>query len=174
MPTRFQTNNINAFLSDLERTWNQFNSEVPFAYHFLDEELAQLYESESRTGKMFGVFAMLAILVACIGLMGLSAFIAQQKRKEIGVRKVLGASALGIIQLLSKDFMKLILLALFIATPLAYYLMQRWLESFAYRITMSWSTFVWISLIALVLPIVVIGLQSLRSAQANPVDNLRT
>ena len=142
-------------------------------YQFFDEALNKMYVKERRLGRMFRIFTGLALLISLLGLLGLAYYNVIRRAKEISIRKVLGANAVNIIQLLSNDFVKLILLALIIATPLAYYMMQRWLESFVYRINLSWTTFALIGVIALILPVVVIGIQSLRSAQANPVDNLR-
>ncbi|MEL7120132.1 MAG: FtsX-like permease family protein [Bacteroidota bacterium] len=146
---------------------------IPLEYQFFDEALNKMYVKERRLGRMFRIFTGLALLISLLGLLGLAYYNVIRRAKEISIRKVLGANTVNIIQLLSNDFVKLILLALVIATPLAYYMMQRWLESFVYRINLSWTTFALIGVIALILPVVVIGLQSMRSAQANPVDNLR-
>ena len=173
MPVRFQTGDINGFISTLEDKWKQFNVDIPFAYHFLDEELNLLYENESRTGKMFGLFAILAILVACIGLLGLSAFVAQQRRKEIGVRKVLGASIRQIIMLLTKEFSLLIFVSLIFAIPVIWFGMRFWLESFAYHIQLGVGVFFISGFIALAVAWLTIGYQSIKAAVVNPVESLR-
>lgn len=173
MPVRFQTSDMNSFIAKAENTWKNMNADVPFAYHFLDEELNRLYENESRTGKMFGAFAILAILVACIGLLGLTAFIAQQKSKEIGIRKVLGASVGQIVVLLTREFSLLVLIALLIAVPAIWFGMNWWLDSFAYHIQLGISVFVTAGFIALFVAWLTVSYQSIKAAVVNPIESLR-
>jgi len=133
-----------------------------------------LYQNEQRTGLLFNIFAGIAIFISCLGLFGLAAYTAQVRTKEIGVRKVLGASVSGIIQLLAKDFVKLVVVAIVIATPIAWYLMNAWLQDFAYKINLGWSVFVIAGLIAIAIALFTISFQSIKAAVANPVKSLRT
>jgi len=154
--------------------WNKYNADFPFAYNFLDDDFKHLYESEQRTGLLYNVFAAIAIFISCLGLFGLAAYTAQVRTKEIGVRKVLGASVSGIIQLLAKDFIKLVVVAIFIATPVAWYVMNKWLQDFAYKINIGWTVFVIAGLLAVLIALITIGFQSIKAAIANPVKSLRT
>ena len=154
--------------------WNKYNADFPFAYNFLDDDFKHLYESEQRTSLLYNVFAAIAIFISCLGLFGLAAYTAQVRTKEIGVRKVLGASVSGIIQLLAKDFIKLVVVAIFIATPVAWYVMNKWLQDFAYKINIGWTVFVIAGLLAVLIALITISFQSIKAAIANPVRNLRT
>lgn len=154
--------------------WNRYNAEFSFNYDFLDDQFKILYESEQRTSLLFNIFAGIAIFISCLGLFGLAAYTAQMRTKEIGVRKVLGSSVSGIIELLAKDFVKLVLIAILIATPIAWYLMNAWLKEFAYKINLGWNVFVFAGLIALAIALVTISFQSIKAAIANPVKSLRT
>lgn len=144
-----------------------------FDYHFLDEKFNRQYSNDYLFGKVFGLFAALAILIACLGLSGLSLLTTTQRTKEIGVRKVLGASVTGIVLLLSKDFIKLVLLAIIIASPVAWYIMHLWLQDFAYRVDINWWIFALAGLLSLIVALLVIGFQTIRSALANPVKSIR-
>jgi putative ABC transport system permease protein len=166
--------NIPAALAHIENTWKQFLLETPFDYTFLDESYQQLYESELHQGTLFTIFACIAIFIACLGLFGLSAFAISQRIKEIGIRKVLGADVASIVGLLSKDFLKLVLIAAVIAFPVAWYGMHQWLEDFAYRIGIPWWLFVVAGVVAAVIAFATISLQTVKAARANPVKNLRT
>ncbi len=165
---------ISGGLAQLETTWAKFLPQFPFEYQFLDENFGKLYETEQRQGRVFIGFSFLAILVACLGLFGLTAFVAQQRVKEIGIRKVLGATTPGIVALLSKDFMKLVLVALIIAAPVGWYLMDGWLNDFAYRIEIGWWVFVMAGLVAIAVAFFTISYQGVKAAMANPVDSLRS
>jgi putative ABC transport system permease protein len=145
-----------------------------FDYYFLDEKFNRQYSNDYLFGKVFGLFAGLAILIACLGLSGLSLLTSAQRTKEIGIRKVLGASVTSVILLLSKDFIKLVLLAIIIASPIAWYIMRIWLQDFAYRVDISWWIFALAGLLALSIALLVIGFQTVRSAVANPTKSLRT
>jgi putative ABC transport system permease protein len=145
-----------------------------FKYEFLDEVYDDLYKAESRVGQLTGVFTGLALFISCLGLFGLAAFAAVQRTKEIGVRKVLGASIASVVGLLSKDFIKLVLLALLLAAPLAYYLMQQWLADFAYHIDIHWSVFALAGLVAVSIAFLTVSFQSIKAALANPVKSLRS
>ncbi|GAB5552360.1 MAG: ABC transporter permease [Saprospiraceae bacterium] len=167
--------NIESTINYLQSTMKSIVPTLPFEYQFLDEALVQMYIKERRLGRMFSLFTGLAVLISILGLLGLASYNVVRRSKEISIRKVLGASAISIVRMLFKDYFKLIVLALCIATPLSYYLMQRWLESFAYRITLAWQWQIYlvIGLAALILPLIIIGLQSIRSVLANPADNLK-
>lgn len=154
--------------------WNKYNAAFPFNYRFLDDKYKSLYESEQRTGLLFNIFAGIAIFISCLGLLGLAAYTAQVRTKEIGVRKVLGASVAGIIQLLASDFIKLVFIAIVIATPVAWYVMNKWLQDFAYKINISWVVFLIAGLAAIIIAVLTISFQSIKAAIANPVKSLRT
>ena len=163
-----------AALSDLQNVFDKVLPEVPLHYDFLDQEYAANYRSEILTGKLTYYFAFVSILISCLGLFGLASFMAKQRTKEIGIRKVLGASVESIAALISKDFLKLVLLSIVIASPIAYYFMDGWLQDFAYKISISWWVFVFTALLSVVIALTTIGLQAIRAAMANPVKSLRT
>lgn len=171
---KMETGNVHQTIASIQTSWNKFFPGDPFDYFFLDENFNQQYASNELFGKVFGLFAFLAILIACFGLMGLTAYSVAQRTKEIGVRKVLGASVQNILSMVSKDFLKLILVAIVIAVPLAFLVMQRWLQDFAYRVNIQWWVFVCAGIIALVIAIITISLQAMKAAIANPVKSLRT
>lgn len=160
-------------LQHLENTWKQFVPDLPFEYTFLDDHFAKLYKTDTQVSRVVSVSSFLAILIACMGLFGLALFVVQTRTKEIGIRKVLGASVAGITGLLAKDFLKLVVIAILIASPLAYYGMQRWLADFAYRIDMHWWIFAAAGLVALAVAFLTVSFQSIKAALANPVDSLR-
>ncbi|HQW92203.1 MAG TPA: ABC transporter permease [Ferruginibacter sp.] len=165
---------MGSLLKTLETTWHSLNPQEPFEYSFLDDDFQKNYEAETRLSSIVSYFTLIAILICCLGLFGLATFSAEQRIKEIGVRKVLGASVAGIVALLSKDFLKLVVIAIVIATPLAWYVMHKWLQDFAYRIHISWWIFLLAGIIAAVIAFVTISLQAIRAANANPVKSLRT
>ena len=157
----------------MQSTWKQFSPDFPFDYHFLDQSFDQLYRSEKRLNEIFGTFSMLAILIACLGLFGLAAYATQERTKEMGIRKVLGASVPQVVNLIASDFLKLVLIANVIAWPLAYYAMQEWLQNFAYRINIGLWIFVLSGILALVIALLTVSSQAIRAATANPVESLR-
>lgn len=167
-------NNIPAALSHIENTWKKFLPETPYDYSFLDERFADLYKAEQQQGSIFTIFSFIAIFIACLGLFGLSAFTITQRIKEIGIRKVLGASVGSIVGLLSKDFMKLVIIAAVIAFPVAWYAMHNWLQDFAYQITISLWVFIIAGISAALIALVTISFQAIKAAIANPVKSLRT
>jgi len=164
---------IPAALASVRRTWEKFAPEYPFEYSFFDDIFDRAYRVERRLGTMFSVFAGLAVLIACLGLLGLAAFTAEQKTKEIGIRKVLGASTSGVIALLSRDFMRWVVLANVIAWPIGYFAMRSWLSNFAYRKNLTIPMFLGAALAAFVIAAAVISLQTYRAAAANPADSIR-
>ncbi|MGI4803762.1 MAG: ABC transporter permease, partial [Janthinobacterium lividum] len=157
-----------------QQLWKQYNNDVPFTYSFLDENFNQLYKTEQRTGALFNVFATIAILISCLGLFGLAAYTAQVKTREIGIRKVLGASVAGIVQLLSKEFVLLVIIAFIIAVPTAWYAMQMWLQNFAYKTSIGWYIFASAGILAVAIALFTISFQAIKAALANPVKSLRS
>ena len=170
---RLHPGNVAEAISAVEETWKKLAPNQPFSYTFLDQDYARLYNREQQMSHVFQIFSGLAILIACLGLFGLAAFTTQQRTKEIGIRKILGASVSGIVCLLSKDFLKLVLIANIIAWPIAYYAMNQWLQSFAYRIDLGISTFILSGLIALLIALLTVSYQAIKAARANPVEALR-
>jgi putative ABC transport system permease protein len=154
--------------------WSQFSPDYPMDFKFMNENFDKFYKSEEKLMTLVWMFTAIAILVGCLGLFGLSAYAAERRTKEIGVRKVLGASVNGIVFLLSKDFLKLVLVALLIASPIAWYFMQRWLQDFPFRISIQWWMFGLSALIAVLIALFTISFQAIKAAIANPVKSLRT
>ncbi len=163
-----------AFLQKTKQAWQKMATDKPFSYYFLDESLADLSSKETIMGQGILLFTVLALFIACLGLFGLATFLTGQRSKEIGIRKVLGASVAGILRLLSADFMRLVLFAFFLAAPAAWYGLQRWLENFVYRTTIDWWIPVFAGITALLVAFVTVSFQSLRAALANPADSLRS
>jgi len=168
-----KADNIAATLAHLKTTWNQTVPQRPFLYHFLDESFSAQYEADQHFGQLFTFFSLLAICIACLGLFGLSTFTAQQRVKEIGIRKVLGSSVSGIVMLLSKDFIKLILVAMVIAIPLCWWAMNTWLQGFAYRMTIGPVVFIEAGAIAVAIALATISWQSIKAAIGNPIQSLK-
>jgi putative ABC transport system permease protein len=166
--------NLAETIESVGKKWKSLVPNEPFNYTFLDAEFAAMYRSEQRMSKIFGIFTGLSIAIACLGLFGLVAFITERRTKEIGIRKVLGASILQITTLLSKDFLKLVMIAFVIASPIAYYFMDKWLADFAYRITISWWIFALAGVSAIGIALITVGWQSIKAAVANPVKSLRS
>jgi putative ABC transport system permease protein len=167
--------------NDIERTiyslgtkWKNIVSHRPFEYSFLDESYNKLYDSELRLGKLLNIFATVAILLAVLGLFGLSAYAIQQRVKEIGIRKILGASVPNLVTLLSKDFLKLVAIASLIAFPIAWLVMNKWLEDFAYRVNIPWWIFLVAGLLTVIIALLTVSFQAIKAAFVNPVKSLRT
>ena len=169
-----KTNDYNQLLSDMEQLWGRLNPGLPFEYVFLDEDLQKQYNAERSLSATIQSFTLMAILIACLGLLGLSAFMVEQRVKEIGIRKVLGASATGIAGLLSRDFLRLILVAIVLAIPLAWWAMNKWLQDFANRVAVEWWVFALAGGAALLIAGFTVGFQAIRAAWANPVKSLRS
>ncbi|WP_439584844.1 ABC transporter permease [Dyadobacter bucti] len=154
--------------------WTKFNADAPFQYAFLDEAFDSLYKSEEQAGMLFNIFASIAILISCLGLFGLATYTAQVRTKEIGIRKVLGSSLTGIIRLLATDFIKLVMTGIMIAVPIAWYVMDNWLQDFAYRMDMPWWVFGFAGVLALAIALLTISFQSIKAALTDPVKSLRS
>lgn len=174
LAVKISTDKIPETLSFIEQTWKRINVETPYEYNFLDEDFANLYRSEQTFATMFSHFTVLALFIAVLGLLGLSAFTAQQRRKEISIRKVLGADVSQIMFLLSKDFLRLVLIAIIVAMPVAWYFMRKWLEDFAYRTDMNPLIFVGAAVTAILIALLTVSYLSYKAAQANPVKSLRS
>ena len=166
--------NVSEAIAAAETTWKQLNPAYPFEYHFLDESFDQMYQAEQRTGELFNYFAFIAIFISCLGLFGLSAYTAELRTKEIGVRKVLGASVSSILLMFTKDFIVLILIAFVVAVPVSYYLMHTWLAEFVYRTDIALAVFIVAIVFAVTITLLTVGYQSVKAALANPVDSLRS
>jgi putative ABC transport system permease protein len=166
--------NVSTLLNSIGKTWSSLNPNEPFEYSFLDEDFQKNYATEDRRAAMVAFFTTIAILISCLGLFGLAAFSAEQRTKEIGIRKVLGASVGSIVGLLSKDFIKLVVIALFMAAPIGWYFMNKWLEDFAYRINIGWWMFAVAGVFAILIAFATISLHAIKAALTNPTKNLRT
>ncbi|HXB44778.1 MAG TPA: FtsX-like permease family protein, partial [Puia sp.] len=166
--------NLPSTISAIENKWKTLIPYRPFSYYFLDEFFDKQYRAEDRFGRLFLNFAILAIFISCLGLLGLASYSTMQRTKEIGVRKVMGASVANIVNLLSKDFLKLVIISFLIAAPLAWWFMDKWLRGFAYRINVSWWIFVAAGISALLIALLTVSFQAIKAAIANPVNSLRT
>ncbi len=171
---RFNTADVAALVNTIKAKYKAVAPGLPFDYTFLDESFDNMYRQEQRVGSVALTFALLAIIIACLGLLGLATYIAEQRTKEIGVRKVLGASVSNIVRMLSKDFVKLVLIAFAIACPIAWWFMNKWLQDFATRIDLSWSIFALTGFIALLVALITLSFQAVKAALSNPVKSLRT
>jgi putative ABC transport system permease protein len=170
---RISPHRVSDTLGFIENKWKELHPRYPFEYRFLDDTLNSLYRSEQSIGTVVSVFTVLALFISCLGIFGLSSYTAEQRTKEIGIRKVLGASVSSIVRYMSKEFVFLVIIANFIAWPLAYFLINQWLQRFAYRITMGWWTFFLVGIMIFVLSLLTISWQIIRAATANPADSLR-
>lgn len=173
LAVKFNASNVSQTVSFIQSSWDEVFPNSPLEYQFFDEEFGQQFASDERFGRLVFSFTWLAIFIACLGLFGLSAFTAEQKTKEIGVRKVLGASVGGIVMLLSKQFSQLIMVAIILATPLAYYLMSQWLSDYEYRVDINWMWFVISGIVALLIALITVVFQSVKAANINPSKSLR-
>lgn len=166
--------NMGSALAAIEKDWNTLNPNEPLEYSFLNQDFQKNYQAESRLASMISYFTMIAIMISCLGLFGLATFSAEQRIKEIGIRKVLGASVTNLVALLSIDFLKLVMVAVVLASPIAWYIMHHWLQTFAYRVSISWQVFALSSLLAVIIAILTVSFQAVKAAMVNPVNNLRT
>ncbi|QMW03123.1 ABC transporter permease [Spirosoma foliorum] len=171
---RIQAGKVAEALAYIQSVYHTFDPSATLDFHFLDENFSKQYKTEQKQGEILLTFTLLAVLIACLGLFGLAAFAAEQRTKEIGVRKVLGASVFSIVTMLSKDFVKLVLIAIVIASPLAWYAMSQWLQGFAYKADLSWWLFALAGLLAIVIALITVSFQSIKAALMNPVNSLRS
>jgi putative ABC transport system permease protein len=171
---KIKTNDVTGFLNDLKAKWNSFNPQGPLSYTFLDDKFAALYANELRTQQIFSAFAIIAIIIAGLGLFGLSAFVIEQRTKEIGIRKVLGASVQNVLLLVSKEFLSLVVIAFVLSIPVTYWAMHKWLQNYAYRINISITVFIAAGIVALLIALITISFRAIKAALANPVKSLRT
>ena len=158
----------------IEEAWKEVNPDFAFEYFFVEDTFARLFAAELRFGRIFVSFAALAVIIACLGLVGLSSFTAERRTKEIGVRKVLGASIPNLFGMLSSEFLRLVIVANVLAWPVAYAAMNSWLDGFAYRVELVWTTFILAGFLAMAIALLTVGFQAVRAATANPVESLRT
>jgi putative ABC transport system permease protein len=170
---RINTTDISTLLAEVKEKWKATAPDMPFSYSFMDQSFNAMYRSEQQVGQIALAFSVLAVIIACMGIFGLATFVAEQRTKEIGIRKILGASTAGIVQLLSKDFMKLVAIAFVTGAPLAGWIMYRWLQDFAFRVELSWWIFAAAGAGALLIALLTISFQSVRAALANPLKSLR-
>ena len=170
---RISAENLPTTMAFLEKTWKQFAPNRPFEFSFLDEDLEHIYRSDMKFGQLYGSFALLMILVACLGLFGLATLATEQRTKEIGIRKTLGASVAHIATILSMDFVKLVTIANLIAWPVAYFALKWWLQNFAYRINLESWVFLLCGVLNLAIALATVGGKAIKAARANPVDVLR-
>ncbi|MEJ2636783.1 MAG: hypothetical protein P8184_16015, partial [Calditrichia bacterium] len=165
--------NLSASVKSIESDWSRIAPGFPFEFNFLDDQINKMYLAEQQVGKVINSFSFLALFIACLGLFGLASFTAEQRTKEIGIRKVLGASVPGTVMLLAKEFTRYVLYANLIAWPVAWYVMNRWLQNFAYRIDIGWWVFALAGGLALLIAILTVSAQAIKAALANPVESLR-
>lgn len=171
---KVKTADIQGLLSTMKLKWDQFNTGETFTFTFMDDLYNKTYAAEQNTGTILNIFALLTIFVACLGLFGLATYTAEQRTKEIGIRKVLGASVISVTKMLSKDFIRLVFISCLVAFPLSWWAMNKWLQSFAYRINISWWIFVVAGITAILIALITVSFQAIKAAIANPVDSLRS
>ena len=171
---KIKTTDVTGLLATMKKNWDAYSTGEPFTYSFMDDLFNKTYSTEQKTGAILNIFSVLIILVACLGLFGLVTYTAEQRTKEIGIRKVLGASVSQVTQMLSKEFLKLVMIASVIAFPVAWWAMNKWLQSFAYRINISWWIFLVAGFAALLIALLTVSFQAIKAAVANPVKSLRT
>jgi putative ABC transport system permease protein len=171
---KMKTTDLGSTINQVKNIWNQFTPDYPIEYKFLDENFEQMYKSEDKLRSLLSIFTAMAIFVGCLGLFGLAAYTAERRRKEVGIRKVLGASTKGVVLLLSKEFVKLVIISLLIASPFAWFFMNKWLQDFAYRINISWWIFIVAGVFTILIALLTVSFQAIKAATANPVKSLRS
>jgi ABC-type antimicrobial peptide transport system permease subunit len=171
---KLATTNISSTMQSIKKIWQHTFPDYVYEYRFLDDKIANFYEQENQLSQLYKIFAAIAIFLSCLGLYGLASFMAAQRIKEVGIRKVLGATSANIVYLFSKEFILLIAIAFTIATPIAWYYMNQWLQDYAYRISISWWLFAAGGLAAIIIALATISFHAIKAAMANPVKSLRT
>jgi putative ABC transport system permease protein len=171
---RFEAKDVSSLISGIRTKWQARSTGLPLSYTFMDNDFNNMYFADLRTGKLFITFSVFAIFIACLGLFGLINYAAQQRIREIGIRKVLGARVSQIVAMLSKEYLGLVSIAMLIGFPVAWWAMQRWLESFAYRIQIHWWIFLVAGFTTLAIALITVGLQAIKAALANPATSLKT
>ncbi|MEI7585889.1 FtsX-like permease family protein [Runella sp.] len=169
-----KTANVQEKLAVMKHLYDRYKVDKPFDFYFLDDAYQKLYSHEIRTGNIIFAFTSFAILIACLGLFGLAAFTAERRTKEIGIRKVLGASIASIVRLLSGEFLKLVLVGIIIASPIAYYFINNWLQGFAHRVDITWWYFAAAALLGLIVAFLTVSYQAIKAALMNPTESLKT
>jgi putative ABC transport system permease protein len=164
---------ITSTVEFIKKTFKSFDPRLPIDFHFLDDDYDNLYRTERRMGKIFGYFSLLAIIISCLGLIGLSSFMTERRTKEIGIRKINGAKSIEIFSLLSREYIIWVSISILIACPIAWYTMPKWLQNFAYRINISWWIFALAGFVALIIAFLTVSFQSYKAAGKNPVEALR-
>ncbi len=171
---KLKTDKMQDAIASVTAVWKKFLPHQPIRYSFLDESYAKMHDDVRRTGNIFASFAVLAIIVACLGLFGLSAFMVEQRNKEISIRLVLGATLQNIFRLLTDQFIKLVLISFVVAVPLSWYVMQKWLEDYEYKIKIGWEVFAVAGIVSVIIALLTVSYQSIRAALTNPANSLRT
>jgi len=171
---KFATGDVSSAMRSIERLWGQTFPEFVFEYKFLDDKIESFYKQENQLSNLYQIFAVIAIFLSCLGLYGLASFMAVQRIKEVGIRKVLGASVRSVVYLFSKEFIILIGIAFAIASPISWYFMHKWLQDYVYRINISWWLFIAGGISAIVIALITVSFQAIKAAIANPVKSLRT
>jgi len=174
MSIRINNTDIKDAVKTVEATWGKINPNHPFEYKFLDDHFVELYRADQIVSKVVGILSGLAILISCLGLFGLATYSAEKRVKEIGIRKVMGASMLNITTMLSKDFIRLVIFANFIAWPIAWFMVNRWLQDFAFRVSINWWIFVLAGISTLVIALLTVSYQAIKAALMNPVKSLKS
>ncbi|MBS1557586.1 MAG: ABC transporter permease [Bacteroidetes bacterium] len=174
MAIKLRPGNLKESIADVEKTWKRVIPQHEFEYQFLDESFGKLFEQERKLGQLFSVFSSLALFISCLGLFGLASFTLEQSRKSVAVRKVMGASVSEIVMMMSKDFLKLVLMGMLLAAPIAYFVMNRWLQGFAYNVGFGWAVFFYATVAGLVIAFTTVSYHSMKAALSNPVENLKS
>jgi len=173
MAIKIKSDNLKGQISSIERTWKTLLPQYEFEYVFLDETFDKLFDEEKKLGQLFSIFSGLAVFISCLGLFGLASFTLEQSRKSVAVRKVLGATVVGIVLMMSRDFLKLVFLGMLIAAPVAYFSMNKWLEGFAYNVGFVWMVFLYAGMVGVLVAFGTVSYHSLKAAISNPVDSLK-
>ena len=171
---KINSTNMANTINSIRTVWNKFTPDFPIEYKFLDDNFEQMYTAEDKLRSLLWIFTCIAIFIGCLGLFGLAAYTAERRKKEVGIRKVLGASTESVVMLLSKDFVVLVVIALCIASPVAWIFMNKWLQDFAYRVNINWWVFAIAAILSLSIAFITVSFQAIKAALANPVKSLRT